>query len=68
MLFFLLELLLKNSAMEIGPILPRYMAMIRMIRPDSKITMNEKGTVSAKCYDGKERTFKLDNEKRKRHE
>ena len=40
----------------------------RMIRPDSKITMNEKGTVSAKCYDGKERTFKLDNEKRKRHE
>ena len=36
----------------------------KMIRPDSKITFNEKGSVSAKCYDGKERTFKLNNEKR----
>ena len=36
----------------------------KMIRPDSKITISEKGTVSAKCYDGKDRTFKLDNEKR----
>ncbi|MBQ3977406.1 MAG: hypothetical protein II632_00960, partial [Bacteroidales bacterium] len=36
----------------------------KMIRPDSGITINEKGAVSAKCYDGKERTFKLENEKR----
>ena len=36
----------------------------KMIRPDSKITFNEKGSVTAKCYDGKERTFKLNNEKR----
>jgi len=36
----------------------------KMIRPDSRITINEKGAVSAKCYDGKDRTFKLDNEKR----
>ncbi len=35
----------------------------KMIRPDSKITLNAKG-VSATCYDGKERTFKLGNEKR----
>ena len=36
----------------------------KIIRPDSGITINEKGAVSAKCYDGKERTFKLENEKR----
>ena len=36
----------------------------KMIRPDSRITINEKGSVSAKCYDGKDRTFKLDIEKR----
>lgn len=32
----------------------------RMIRPDSGITFGEKGTVIGKCYDGKERSFKLD--------
>ena len=36
----------------------------KMIRPDSRVTINEKGTLSAKCYDGKDRTFKLDIEKR----
>lgn len=36
----------------------------KMIRPDSKVTMNDKGAVVAKCYDGKERSFKLNNEKR----
>lgn len=36
----------------------------KMIRPDSRIILNEKGTVTATCYDGKERAFKLDNEKR----
>ena len=36
----------------------------KMIRPDSKIVLNDKGTVTATCYDGKERAFKLDNEKR----
>ncbi|MBR4757100.1 MAG: hypothetical protein IK076_09175, partial [Bacteroidales bacterium] len=36
----------------------------KMIRPDSKVTINEKGAFVAKCYDGKERSFKLNNEKR----
>lgn len=36
----------------------------KMIRPDSKITINDKGAFVAKCYDGKERTFKLKKEKR----
>ena len=36
----------------------------KMIRPDSKITFNEKGTITARCYDGKDRSFKLGNEKR----
>ena len=31
----------------------------KRIRPDSKITVTEKGSVTAQCYDGKERTFKL---------
>ena len=34
-----------------------------MIRPDSKIVLNDKGTITATCYDGKERAFKLDNVK-----
>ena len=38
----------------------------KMIRPDSKITINEKGAVVARCYDGKDRTFKPNNEKRKK--
>ncbi len=36
----------------------------KMIRPDSEITFNEKGSFTAKCRDGKERTFKLEKEKR----
>ena len=36
----------------------------KMIRPDSEITINEKGVFMAKCHDGKERTFKLEKEKR----
>ncbi len=32
----------------------------RMIRPESKISINEKGQVVAKCYDGKDRVFKLE--------
>ena len=36
----------------------------KMILPDSRITFNEKGAIVAKCYDGKERTFKPNNEKR----
>lgn len=32
----------------------------KMIRPDSKIEINENGSIEAKCYDGKERTFKLE--------
>ena len=36
----------------------------KMIRPDSEITINEKGVFSAKCHDGKERTFKPAKEKR----
>ena len=36
----------------------------KMIRPDSEITINEKGAFTAKCHDGKERTFKLEKEKR----
>ena len=36
----------------------------KMIRPDSEITINEKGVFTAKCHDGKERTFKLEKEKR----
>ena len=36
----------------------------KMIRPDSNITINAKGAIAAKCHDGKERTFKLDKEKR----
>ena len=35
----------------------------KMIRPDSKIVLNDKGTITATCYDGKERAFKLDNVK-----
>ena len=35
-----------------------------MIRPDSEITINEKGAFLAKCHDGKERTFKLEKEKK----
>ena len=35
----------------------------KMIRPDSQVTFNAKGTVTAKCYDGKDRTFKLDKER-----
>ena len=35
-----------------------------MVRPDSQVSINEKGMAVAKCYDGKERTFKLENEKR----
>lgn len=31
----------------------------KMIRPDSEITFKENGAVTGKCYDGKERTFKL---------
>lgn len=31
----------------------------KMIRPDSGITVRKDGSVSALCYDGKERTFKL---------
>ena len=31
----------------------------KRIRPDSKITVNEKGSLTGQCYDGKERTFKL---------
>ena len=31
----------------------------KRIRPDSKITVNEKGSISGVCYDGKERTFRL---------
>ena len=30
-----------------------------MIRPDSKITVSDDGKVTAVCYDGKERTVKL---------
>lgn len=30
----------------------------RMIRPDSEIRINEKGAFTARCHDGKERTFK----------
>lgn len=33
----------------------------KMIRPDSKITLNDNGTVTATCYDGKERNIKLQN-------
>lgn len=36
----------------------------KMVRPDSQVSINEKGMAVAKCYDGKERTFKLENEKR----
>ena len=36
----------------------------KMIRPDSEITINEKGAFLAKCHDGKERTFKLEKEKK----
>jgi len=32
----------------------------KMIRPDSEISINEKGAFVAKCHDGKERTFKLE--------
>jgi len=35
----------------------------KMIRPDSKITANDNGSISATCYDGKERNFKLEKEK-----
>lgn len=31
----------------------------KMLLPDSKINVNDKGTVSALCYDGKERSLKL---------
>lgn len=31
----------------------------KMIRPDSKITVSDDGKVTAVCYDGKERTVKL---------
>jgi hypothetical protein len=31
----------------------------KRIRPDSKITVNEKGSISGVCYEGKERTFRL---------
>lgn len=36
----------------------------KMIRPDSEISINEKGAFVAKCHDGKERTFKLEKNKR----
>lgn len=36
----------------------------KMIRPDSEITINEKGAFLAKCHDSKERTFKLEKEKK----
>ena len=36
----------------------------KMIRPDSEITINEKGAFVAKCHDGKQRIFKLEKEKR----
>ena len=36
----------------------------KMIRPDSEITINDKGAFTAKCHDGKERVFKLEKEKR----
>jgi hypothetical protein len=31
----------------------------KMIRPESKFTAEEKGTISASCYDGKVRSFKV---------
>jgi len=31
----------------------------KMIRPESTITIDEKGSATAKCYDGKERSFKM---------
>ena len=31
----------------------------KRLRPDTKITVNEKGSLVGLCYDGKERTFKL---------
>jgi hypothetical protein len=31
----------------------------KMIRPDSKVEFDEKGSFVATCYDGKERTFKI---------
>ncbi len=31
----------------------------RMIRPDSELTINDKGSVSATCVDGRKRNFKL---------
>ena len=36
----------------------------KMIRPDSEITVNGKGIFTAKCHDGKERTFKPGKEKK----
>ena len=33
----------------------------KRIRPDSKVEINAKGQISAMCYDGKNRTFKLGN-------
>lgn len=32
----------------------------KMIRPESLLSINEKGQVCAKCYDGKDRAFKLE--------
>ena len=31
----------------------------KMIRPDAKVNVNENGSVTALCYDGKERALKL---------
>lgn len=36
----------------------------KMIRPDSKLEINQKGQVVATCYDGKERTFKFPKKKK----
>lgn len=32
----------------------------KMIRPDSPITVNGSGSITAKCYDAKDRTYKID--------
>ncbi len=34
----------------------------KMIRPDSKIVLNDKGLIVGTCYDGKERSFKIEKQ------
>jgi len=34
----------------------------KMIRPDSQLEVTDKGAVKAKCYDGKDRTFKINEQ------